>query len=485
MQGRRVATPCSMPCAYTPPQARMSSDCNNRRYTAEAMSRTDGRGARRTLRYAPALALALGLCVGASAKCAASPSWVSAYPRVREAAAKACQQPAADGCRRDLLQLMHLLDGRIDVVYRLAQAEAARGLRAASLAHLELYARSGLDLGDPQLDSVFAPLRDSPRFAALERQYRAGLVPVGTHQQLADMPAADLIAEDLAIDPRDGTRYVSSVHGGTVLKLDVAGNWSVAFKAVDLSAWGIYALALDARRDRLWAGSVAGAVSPPYQPTDAGRSAILRLDLRGHALQRRYQLQDQQPHAFGDMALGESGEVYVSDGVGGGVYRIGPGDESSLETLLPPGFMRSPQTPVPLPGGKRLLVPDYSRGIAVLDPRRPGAISWLAHPPELALYGIDGMYLHGRTLVAIQNGTDPERLLLLQLDAALTRVTGWKVALARAVGLGDPTHGVVRGDRFEFISNSGWDRVADDGSLSAGVGATAPAIWSVALPAQH
>jgi hypothetical protein len=95
------------------------------------------------------------------------------------------------------------------------------------------------------------------------------------------------------------------------------------------------------------------------------------------------------------------------------------------------------------------------------------------------------MYLQGHTLVAIQNGTNPERLLLLRLNAALTRITGWEVALARAVGLGDPTHGVVRGDRFEFISNSGWDRVADDGSITAGAGSTNPAIWSIALPAGH
>jgi hypothetical protein len=297
------------------------------------------------------------------------------------------------------------------------------------------------------------------------------------------MPATDLVAEDLAIDPRDGTRYVSSVHTGAVLKLDRAGHWSVAFSATDLAAWGAYALALDAPRDRLWIGGVAGAISPPYPSSDAGRSAVLRLDLQGHAPPRRYELHDGQPHAFGDMALGEHGEVYVSDGVGGGVYRIGADDEAKLEELRAPGLMRSPQTPVVLPGGKRLLVPDYTRGIAVLDLRKSGGISWLAHPPELALYGIDGMYLHGRTLIAIQNGTNPERLVLLHLDAALTRVTSWTVALSGAPGLGDPTHGAVRGDQFEFISNSGWDRVADDGSISSSAAATHPAIWSIALPA--
>jgi len=36
--------------------------------------------------------------------------------------------------------------------------------------------------------------------------------------------AVDLVAEDLAVDPRDGARYVSTVHAGTVLKLDATGS---------------------------------------------------------------------------------------------------------------------------------------------------------------------------------------------------------------------------------------------------------------------
>ncbi len=312
----------------------------------------------------------------------------------------------------------------------------------------------------------------------------SGIQPTGSYRLLATIPDANLIAEDLAIDPRDGARYVSSVRTGTILKLDASGHWSEGVAAADLSAWGAYALAIDARRDRIWIGSVAGAVSPPYQSSDSGRSVILRVGLQDHGSPRRYELRDGLPHAFGDMALGEHGEVYVSDGVGGGVYRIGAADAAQLEVLCAPGQMRSPQTPVVLPGGQRLFVPDYTRGIAMVSLRKSGEVSWLPHPPELALHGIDGMYLHGHTLIAIQNGTVPERLLLLHLDAALSRVTSWAVALSGAPGLGDPTHGVVRGNQFEFISNSGWDRVADDGSLAAGAAASSPAIWSIALPAE-
>jgi hypothetical protein len=113
------------------------------------------------------------------------------------------------------------------------------------------------------------------------------------------------------------------------------------------------------------------------------------------------------------------------------------------------------------------LVPDYSRGIGIVD-LASRQVKLLEHPKELSLDGIDGMYLSGRTLIAIQNGTAPERLIRMTLDAALTRVLEWETIEANWTGLGDPTHGVVVRDQFYFIANSGWDRMADDGSLKPG-----------------
>jgi hypothetical protein len=223
-------------------------------------------------------------------------------------------------------------------------------------------------------------------------------------------------------------------------------------------------------------------VSPPYHTADRGRSAVLRINLNSRAVERRYEPADGKEHALGDMALGTDGTVYVSDGLGGGVYRIGPETDAQLAPLVPPGLLRSPQTPVPSPDGTRLLVPDYSRGIAIVDLQRPGTVAWLAHEPALAVYGIDGLYLRGHDLIAVQNGTVPERLLLLRLDPGFTRVTSWSVMLARAPGLGDPTHGLVAGREFQFIANSGWDRVDEQGHIDTTATADNPAIWSIELP---
>ena len=71
------------------------------------------------------------------------------------------------------------------------------------------------------------------------------------------------------------------------------------------------------------------------------------------------------------------------------------------------------------------------------------------------------------SLIAIQNGTAPERIVSFNLSTPTT-VDGWEVLEANWPDLGDPTHGVVVGDGSTFIANSGWDRVDRTGTMTAG-----------------
>jgi hypothetical protein len=135
--------------------------------------------------------------------------------------------------------------------------------------------------------------------------------------------------------------------------------------------------------------------------------------------------------------------------------------------LVPPGIFISPQNPAVTPDGRRLLVADYVRGIGLVD-LVTRQVTWMAHPREVAVNGIDGMYLAGSSLIAVQNGSEPNRVIRLRLDAALTRVLRWEALESNSPGLGAPTHGTVVGRDFYFLANSGWDQLADDGSVKPG-----------------
>ena len=112
------------------------------------------------------------------------------------------------------------------------------------------------------------------------------------------------------------------------------------------------------------------------------------------------------------MTLGTGGEAYISNGIGGGVYLVRPGGRV-LEALVNPGVLGSPQTPALGSDGRRLYVADYIRGIAMVD-LNTRLVHWLQRPPECAVSGIDGLSFTGHSLLAVQNGTDPARLLRIR-----------------------------------------------------------------------
>ena len=223
------------------------------------------------------------------------------------------------------------------------------------------------------------------------------------------------------------------------------------------------ALKIDARHRRLWATEVAidGFTASPRN--DWGRSAILIYDLKSGKLLHR--LEGPAHTALGDMALIADGDAIVSDGDHGGVYRV---DRTNLQIArLDDGDFISPQTAAMLPDGLRLLVPDYLRGIGILDLKTKKVV-WIAMENTHALNGIDGLYLNGKSLIATQNGSSPERVVRFDLNAGFTHVESESIIERSTTTLGDPTHGVIVDGSFYYIANSGWDVLDEHGNLKPG-----------------
>ena len=134
---------------------------------------------------------------------------------------------------------------------------------------------------------------------------------------------------------------------------------------------------------------------------------------------------------------------------------------------LDDGDFISPQTPALHRDGKHIFVPDYLRGIGALEISTK-QVRWLSMEKGFALNGIDGLYFDRGTLIAVQNGTSPERVVAFDLDPSLTRITSETIIERSTDTLGDPTHGVIIDDDFYYIANSGWDVIDDHGNMRPG-----------------
>ncbi len=104
---------------------------------------------------------------------------------------------------------------------------------------------------------------------------------------------------------------------------------------------------------------------------------------------------------------------------------------------------------------------------------------------QFALNGIDGLYFAAGKLIAVQNGTSPERVVVFTLDKTLTTIESQTIIERSTSTLGDPTHGVVIGKEFYYIANSGWDVIDDHGNMKPGAKLSRPRIMRAPLISKH
>ena len=364
------------------------------------------------------------------------------------------------------------LHGHPGTVLALARAEAQLHDTAAAMKWLRQYAAMGLvrDLG---ADSLLAPLYGSTAWRALLSQMSANRLAVHTATVAFTVPDSDFVAEDIAYDSAGKRFLLSSIREGRIIAMK-GGKMSTF--ARDSGDRAMMALGVDAPRGRLWA--TASGLPQAEDSLAWDGTAVLRFDLRSGNLADTYDVAaDTDRDVYGDMDVARGGDVFFTNSVGGQLYLIRAGSDS-IETVVPAGTFASPQQPVVLPDGKRVIVPDYIRGLAIVD-RGTGAVTWMENPARAALNGIDGMVLAGRSLIAIQNGVNPNRVVRLTLDQSFTKVVRWTTLEANVPRLVEPTHGVLVGEKFYFIATSGWDRFGPDGTITAGATLARPVVMVI------
>lgn len=272
----------------------------------------------------------------------------------------------------------------------------------------------------------------------------------------ATIPAEVRLAEAIAVD--GGRLLTGSVVDGGLWR-QARGQWRKV--GAKLPPGAVLALAIDRRARRLW---VSVGTAEPH----AGRGAVFRglvgLDLQSLRKRRRVALPEGANP--GDIALAADGTLYISDPVGGGLYRCLPGC-TTAERMVGKGAAPSPQGIAPAPGGT-LYLADYQRGLLRIDPRS-GRAEVLGNPTGAELRGIDGLVWWRGQLIGVQNGTRTRRILRIVLDAdGRTAVSVTPIEQGHPAW-GEPTLAVLDGDTLLYVSDAQWEAWEPGGSRKPGV----------------
>jgi sugar lactone lactonase YvrE len=363
------------------------------------------------------------------------------YPAMREAANRA----------------LAARPGYPAAMFNLALATVLGGDAQGSLAILEQLLAQQIEPGVDDLPE-FAPLKDLPGWADYTTESAALRKPVGNADIAWRHDAGDFIPEGIAVAPAGHSAWLGSIRYGTIRRVgDGAG-----LAAVPGPHWSVFGMRLHA--GRLWFASSAVGQFAALDPADAGRTGLFSLAVNeGTVRAEVYLPEGEGPKVLGDLEFAADDKVYLSDQAGGVIYHYDLG-KRELSALTEPGALESPQGMALAADGGWLYAADYTGGLVRVD-RASGEIERVSADSATNLYGIDGLYRHGNSLIAIQNGIRPNRVVQLYLADHGTAVGESRILAMNLPEFDEPNLGQVAGNDFYFIANSHWNRFDAEGNL--------------------
>jgi hypothetical protein len=431
------------------------------------------------LRVSGVAVLPVAILLLAPAAANDDPPRTARYYRQQAAAAYKAKDYAA--AIENFKKAAELVPDHPSVIYNLACMYALAGRKSEALAALSRFAEMGLVL-PAEKDGDLASIKDTPEFKLILARFEASKTPVIRSSAGFTIHEKGLITEGLAYDPVEESFFVSSVHKRKILAVGKSGDVKT-FASEQDGLFSVLGMAVDAKRRHLWITSTAFPQMINFRKEEDGTSAVFKFDLRTKKLLKKYVLSNAgKKHALGDLTIQSNGDVFTTDSLSPAVYVIHP-QKNEIELFLEdPGF-GSPQGLAFSSDEQHLFMADYSTGLFDIDVKAKK----IGHLPPLSgatLLGIDGLYYHKGSLIGVQNGVTPQRIVRVSLSKDLSRVERLEVVEANNPIFLEPTLGVLVKDMFYFIANSQWPLIDESGNLAAEDKLQDPVVLKIKLDAR-
>jgi hypothetical protein len=431
------------------------------------------------LRVSGVAVLLVAIFLLAQAAANDDPPRTARYYRQQAAAAYKAKDYAA--AIENFKKAAELVPDHPTVIYNLACMYALAGRKSEALAALSKVAEMGLVL-PAEKDADLASIKDTPEFKLILARFEASRAPVIRSSAGFTIHEKGLITEGLAYDPVEESFFVSSVHKRKILAVGKNGDVKT-FASEQDGLFSVLGMAVDAKRRHLWVTSTAFPQMINFKKEQDGTSAVFKFDLQTKKLLKKYVLSNAgKKHALGDLTIQSNGDVFTTDSLSPAVYVIHPQKDEIELFLEDPGF-GSPQGLAFSSDEQHLFMADYSTGLFDID-IKTRKIGHLAPLAGATLLGIDGLYYHKGSLIGVQNGVTPQRIVRVSLSKDLKRVERLEVLEANNPVFLEPTLGVLVKDVFYFIANSQWPLIDDNGNLAAEDKLQDPVVLKIQLDAR-
>ena len=360
--------------------------------------------------------------------------------------------------------------GRAVIAARVADTAAVR----VALAD---YAKLGLGR-DLRADSTFAAYRELPWFQEMARAHdanRGAVVNSTIRTRLAD---STFWPEGVDYDAHTKRFYVASIRHRTIAEILRSGLTRELWPRNQPGAGAVMGVRVDPRGGVIWATMAGLPQMEGFVASDTGTAALVRVSIKNGTIERRWDLPAGTKHVPGDLAIGPRGDVFVTDSDQPVLYRLRIAADT-LERLTSPLF-RSLQGMTASPDGRFLYLADYSHGLLRVD-LATRVVTRITDAPYSTTLGCDGIVWYRGSIIAVQNGVVPARVMRFHLDERGERVARAELLDRNWTMADEPSIGTIAGDTYVYVANSQWEKYTEDGKRKPGARLTPPVLLSIPL----
>ncbi len=347
--------------------------------------------------------------------------------------------------------------------FNAAVASARTGAYGGSLRWLNRVA----DLGAayPLQSDAFDVLRNRPEFAGLESRFDSIMGPIVRSRVAFDIGRRDLQPENVAYDPVEDVFYLGSIYRRKILRIRRDGTVTDFVLEGEHGLGGVLGMKLDPKARELWANACNLGADMPMRlrdPATVGRAGVYRFDIEtGEPIDVYRAGGPDEGICRNDLTIAPDGSVYVSAGPDGvWLVDVESGSVGPLRTgsdLWISGIAIGPSAAT-------LYLANGSRGVAVFD-LSSAEVRVVGLPRDATLNWIDGLYVYENSLIGIQNGLRPKRVVQGVLNATGDSVVSLRVLESNHPLYAGPTTGAIVGDTLFYVATPQIGAFDDRGEL--------------------
>lgn len=331
--------------------------------------------------------------------------------------------------------------------YNLASAYAMTGDSQNAIIALKKYLQMNAT-DEYQKDRDFTSLSELPEYKNLTEYINQSSEPIIHSELFQKIPNDHHHIESITFQEMENLLVLGTVNTREILAYDSKKLvWSLQNEAL----YSVMGLDFSKDGKTLWVCTAALSEMSGYKDEFKDQSSILEIDWKTKTIKNSYKVNNA---LLGDILVLNDGQVLATDGQNQKIYQVENGEvtvfmDLSNEAYNLQGLAQNKD---------ELYVADYIKGLYKINLKRK-TFSKIAMNGLCAEKGIDGLLYDSGKLICFQNGTNPKRVLELEINK--DEVQKATVIDQNIHSKGEPTQGVIHKKGVYYISNSPWDQYSE------------------------